>query len=229
MFQTMRNMVRSRLSSALFLVSASVIGLSAGGLMSAETAEAGHTACCGNLQKLYIGTDGFWNYDFVSQSAVNGNVDWPVTIVFGDDAEVDKVKDIYPWGWGGGAMYLETKDGSSWTWDSDSGIKTVWCPSFGVTAQHMRVYADSSDDRNYTTAWGFYVLATTHQDRNECALGAKFGWSEQAEEYYVNEAASRGYSTSHDWGDMYNYEPPRWEGTTVYWNNSGKASWVTVP
>lgn len=37
--------------------------------------------------------DSFYNYDFLSQSASSSNVDWPITMLHYNNAEVDK--DIY--------------------------------------------------------------------------------------------------------------------------------------
>ncbi len=77
-----------------------------------------------NLSALSHGEDGFYNYDFLSNTASSTNVDWPITMVFYNNAEVTKVKNIFfgsallAW-----SMYEYLNDGTGWVWDDDKGTK----------------------------------------------------------------------------------------------------------
>lgn len=212
------------------IIPASVIaGLLAGVVLGDRLNSSAEAATASNLNLLYVQEDRFWNYDFNSQTVSSTNVDWAMSMLFWNDAEVDKVKGIYSsaYPWGGGAKYARLNDGSGYVWDSDSGIKDIWCPSYQAQARHMRLYADS-DDRLYNVSWGYYVLGSTHKDWQECWFGSQFGWSEETEGIFVNYALNRGYWGQHDWASFYNYEAPRWEGNH-YWDNNGMASHIYVP
>lgn len=54
------------------------------------------TATSGSFGILNTGDDRVYNYDFLSTNAVRTNVDWPMGMVFCQNASIDKVKnDIY--------------------------------------------------------------------------------------------------------------------------------------
>lgn len=74
------------LKKALF-ISPLIIAAIAPSVMAATTQ---------NLSALSHGEDGFYNYDFVSNTQpINTSVDWPITMVFYNNAEVTKVKNIF--------------------------------------------------------------------------------------------------------------------------------------
>jgi hypothetical protein len=198
-------------------------------LQLSSVAWAGNTAK--SLSILAVHEDRFFNYDFRStRSTANTNVDWPVTMVFYNDATVNKVKNAY---WGpvviGSSMYARmTDNGTSWTWDSDRGTKTGGCGS-GQVFRHLRVYAPGDGDRMYNIGWGYYVLGTTHYDREECLKSAKYGWSEDAEHYMYTHARNvLRWTASLDYMSFANSEPARWEGNN-FWQSDGKATFVRVP
>lgn len=176
-----------------------------------------------NLNILSIREDSFYNYDFASETASNTNVDWPVTMLFYNNANVNKVKNIFFIGFGW-LKYGRLNDGAGWVWDSDGGTKgsSSW---YSDRWLHMRVYADS-DDRMYNLDWGYYVLGTTHYDQYPSETWS--GYSETAEEEFASIARSKGYAVYEDWGNFYNNEPYRVEGDHI-WSNSGYTTAVNVP
>ncbi|HXG42859.1 MAG TPA: hypothetical protein VNL95_09060 [Dehalococcoidia bacterium] len=222
-------LLRSRARLLALVGAGALIGVTAGLVGGHELSHLGQGASTTQLTWLYIGEDRFRNYDFNSQLDSATNVDWPITILFWNNAEVDKVKDFYRWAccpYPGGAKYAYLNEGFGDVWDSDAGQKGHWCPVFGETP-HMRFYADS-DDTLYNIYWGYYVLASTHYDVRECGFGKWHGDSERAEEYFVDVALFFGYAAQHDWAYFWNYEPYREEGNH-FWDNNGWASAVNIP
>ncbi|NIQ82617.1 MAG: hypothetical protein GTN93_31975 [Anaerolineae bacterium] len=215
--------------SIVMVVAAIAAGVFVGVVMGNEMHSSADAATTSHLTLLSVREDRFWNYDFNSKTVSSTNVDWPLGVLYWNNAEVDKVKGIYgSWfPYGGGAKYLRLKDGTSYVWDQDGGRKNNPCPIWQQSARHIRIYADS-DDRLYNVSWGYYVLASSHKDWQECWAGSQFGWSEESEGIFVAFAQSRGYAAAHDWGNFFNYEAPRWEGNH-YWDNNGYASAVNVP
>jgi len=132
-----------------------------------------------SLQPVTQAADQFYNYDFTGKSAVATGVDWPVTIVFTGNASVSKIKSAYKLrGWVNPfvtTMYGYENDGSGFVWASDGGVKTI-----AVKSAHMRLYAPGGRMQN--SAWGYYVLATTHYDNAELSSPPTqwFGNSEDA-------------------------------------------------
>jgi hypothetical protein len=180
-----------------------------------------------------VDADSFDNYDFPTQSVSSTNVEWPVTLLFRNNAEVDKIKNSLTWGVG--PPYTTTEYGRmnnsfGWFYDADAGRKTaVAC--YATSTQHYRVYADAAhDDRNWAPSIGFYVIGTTHSDVNECGGGTTyFGYSEGAENRVVTNAVGvTNWQIYPDSWDMQNPEPPRWEGNH-YWSNGGTASQFIMP
>ncbi|RLG58168.1 MAG: hypothetical protein DRN88_01465 [Candidatus Hydrothermarchaeota archaeon] len=179
-----------------------------------------------HLQTYYQNSDAFYNYDFESESVSNTNVDFPVNLVFWNNAEVDKVKGAF-YGVAEAATrkYMKLKDGSSWVWDSDRGSDEV---TTGSKRKHMRLYADS-DDRMYDIEWGYYVIATSHYDYPWYGH-IWCGYSEQAEEEIAEDAEDidEVLEVEEDKKYMYNLEPARnetepGEPTHVWYNNG----WTT--
>ncbi len=138
-----------------------------------------------NLTVLGIAEDRFYNYDFESNTVASDNVDFPVTMVFWGNAEVNKVKSIF---FGTGAIaqakYEKLYDGYGWVWDTDRGTKGIVYSTYlnSLVYLNIRIYADS-DDRLYNSYWGYYVIATTHYDDFPDEDWA--GWSEYAEQDFA--------------------------------------------
>ena len=70
------------------------LGVLAGLLMPAVV-QGNHSASQSAFKVLSIGSDEFYNWDFNSEDARRDNVDWPVTMLFYNNAEVDRVKDVF--------------------------------------------------------------------------------------------------------------------------------------
>lgn len=182
-----------------------------------------------------IGTAGDWlkNYDFTEQTDSNTRVDWPVTMLFLNNASIGKVKagPLGNYQQVGSTKNALLNDSGTWVWDTDKGVKKKPCSdSQDPILYHIRVYADS-DDRMYNTNWGYYVFGTTHEDRNECTASEKFGWSEDAETEIRRTITARGYSTIANWSNCYNPQSARYDPNDPkrYWQNSGSCTKVTVP
>lgn len=128
------------------------------------------------LRTVCIDGDCFWNYDFNPKARTLGvssrRVDWPIDLIFWGNATVQKAKDGLNWAGnfrhtlGASEQVARLNDGAGWVWDSDEGVKTSTCPVFG-RALHTRLYADS-DDQLFNLTLGFYVIASSHFDVNEC-------------------------------------------------------------
>lgn len=185
------------------------------------------------LDLVYKDDDVIRNYDYLSTASPtdNYNLDFPVTMIFKNNAEIDKVKNRYKAnGWDnlGSSKYGRARDGSAGFWDSDRGVKT-----WGLTTCHMRVYADS-DDRMYCPSWGYYIFGTTHYDHGEVVGDKWFGKSEDAETEARQEARTI-WGTDNvvaNNGDFKNYEAYRVQtsgGEDHIWQSSGRRSTVTVP
>jgi hypothetical protein len=201
------------------------------GLVLAGVAAQG--ASTKHLRAIAIRDNSFWNYDFARKAVSATGVDWPVDLVFRNNADIDKVKaglDGYMH-FHGSPMYARLKDhDGAATWAVDGGKKTLLCPVFGQTAYHTRLYADG-DERLYNTAWGYYVLGTAHQDHNECSrIGRWSGRSEAAEKFVggISREIWGNQAPSFDRIQMGNQEPYRREGTHV-WQNNGLATAISVP
>jgi hypothetical protein len=158
-----------------------------------------------------VGGDAFWNWDFhhtsippYSANAVK-NVDWPINLIFWNNADVQTAKSLWNRGAAsvpGGYFFATAQYGRVWdggsqpaghiaptkaVWDSDRGTYTgVVCVGH---KWHYRVYAPSpaagGDDRMYNLSWGYYVIASSHQDhhdnwKKQC-YGDWYGGSEDAE------------------------------------------------
>lgn len=191
------------------------------------------TARSGNLTTLTVREDAFRNYDFLSQSVSSTNVDWAVSLMFWNNASINRVKNssIGPlYDQTGSTMNGRLRDSTStgYVWDQDGGRKTTKCPGAPFNpreARHYRIYADG-DDRLYNLDWGYWVYGTTHWDIDECSLSnpAVFGYSENAEEWLVSDWSARtGWGAANDWSWFANSEPFRVQGDHV-WDGNGYAS-----
>lgn len=219
----MKQNVRMRLATAVVL--AGLVSVAAA-LALSQRAEA-VTANTNAYYVLYVNEDGFRNWDFhcgnSSTCISRTNVDWPVTLLFYNNAEINKVKDniLEPrYDWGGtcaSAQYARLSDGAGFHWDGDQGKKTTCCPGSGwpnpSTADHIRFYSAGSatHDRMYNTAWGYWIKASTHQDHNEpqCTTAPSwFGYTERAEgnlfAYWTNNLGRPGWRDQQYWYNTQN-------------------------
>src|SRR5262249_28651080 len=106
------------------------------------------------LNILFDAGDVVGAYDHNSTSNARTNADWPVTLLIRGNAEIDKVKAILQpyYSSHGGPMYEYLKDGSGYTWDTDSGKKD---PAGCIRRDtHLRLDADG-DDRMYNPTDGY--------------------------------------------------------------------------
>ena len=143
----------------------------------------------------------------------------------------------------GSTMYASIKDGSNapWTWDEDKGIKTMFCPGPGMKTPHMRLYADNDDQLgSFNLALGYFVIATSHFDHNECAgiphtswrVGYWSGHSEDAEKRITHDLMS--YYGQSGWGfepdavNLRNAESGGMQGSHRKQNN-GYATKIRMP
>jgi hypothetical protein len=183
----------------------------------------------------------FW-IDDIPLEGLSTGVACPVTMMFYNNAEVDKVKWIY---FGPAPPYLAVtdhallNDGNGWIWDGDRGTKETWWSSeLGeLVWMHMRVYAPNPPDYMSNSVWGNYVIGTTHFDQFPFELW--YGYNEYAEEFFAWFASTFGFYTVYeDFIDFKNCEPYRAEPiihpilgipTYYYWLNDGYATVVNVP
>ena len=146
--------------------------------------------------------DWFTNYDYDSKSEQTENVDWPVTMLWINQASINRVKDylINTHGWvsEGGTLCndkvlntYETSNVNKPDWDGDCGV--TWnCEYVSPTESrkmHTRLYAPTDNPYNdqwYSTQLGYYIVGTTHYDKNHSGCGSsgpeQFGWSEDVEQ-----------------------------------------------
>lgn len=187
-------------------------------------------ASTSNLTTLSSDGDSFYNYDFDSTSVSSSNVDWPITMLHYDDAEVDAVKDIYF----GSTVFANTKyarvNDGGWEWDSDKGTKSGQVYSEELDDYvyiHQRIYAPNPPDYMSNSPWGNYVISSTHFD--EYPTESWSGYSEYAEDFFAL-AASGSYTVYEDWSSFSNAESYREENSGSHiWLNDGYATAVQVP
>lgn len=213
----------SRGTTVLFVVIALSSSLSAGGA---------HAATARNpIVAMSMGySDYLKNYDFISESDRQDNVDWAVSILAYNSASIDRFKGILSTrGFGQispNGMHGRASDGSGYRWDRDAGQKGITCP-IGTTTPHYRVYADG-DQYMYNIGFGHYVYATTHRDQNECGFGTTRHYDiERVEGTVVDAFFSASFPVYHDYGNFANYEPYRTQGEHT-WDNNGYASYVDL-
>jgi hypothetical protein len=151
--------------------------------------------------------DHFWNYDFIDRSNArqdtpsSGGVDWNMSLLFRNGAEIDRVQwllqDLENGGYGfkehGSPMYARLNDGAGWVTDASDGRKGRFCPAFGETS-HYRIYAPHGHDYmaagRFRPNLGHYVLGTIHKDHNECNPDQDVAWaglSETAEDEMIRD------------------------------------------
>lgn len=223
------------IAASVTVTSAAVIALIA---LAAPQAAVSQTAKAGNFRVIKKRGDGFRNYDLREKTVSRTKVDWAVSLLFWNDAEIDKVKSALSikYDQEGGPMYARLKNnGGAYVWDEDKGKKTTLCPGLPTQpseAYHYRIYATPDNDRMLNRVWGYYVFATTHIDHEECPGGDAtwFGRSEVAEEYLTGVATDAWGASAvrNDHRSFGNGEPFRREGNHI-WDNNKYASYIQVP
>lgn len=179
-----------------------------------------------------LDSDGFWNYDFTSQSVSSSKVDFPITMVFVSSADKFKVRGVY---WGEATVHsamngrLKDDPSQGYVWNSDKGTRSNNTPYPNGT--HMRMYA-ANDSHMYNQTLGKYLIGSTHYDR---LVGAwrEYGWSETCEADMAQTARDKGCGVVEDAWCCYNDEPYRvqrnWGTLEMHiWENNGYATAVFV-
>lgn len=134
-----------------------------------------------HLRWMHYYNSGIFNYDFRDPNYTSTNVDWPVRFLFrGNYATVSFVQERLDgcsqtnppymssqWCDVGGPMwefgdYYDPGNNYHAYWSSNQGIKNApWC---SWNDGHLRAYADSGY-RDYNWYWGYYVIASVHEDK----------------------------------------------------------------
>lgn len=181
-----------------------------------------------NLRTLGFGYgDSIYNYDFENQAVDARHVDWAMSLLFYNNANINKIKSILEGSYWiyGSKENANLNDSGSWEWDQDGGMKTDTPSCLGSDA-HYRVYAPSSSDRFYNPTFGYYVFGTTHHDHHELC-DAWYDDSEGTEHDIANRMSARGYYTRYDYAWFYNAQSDT-QGNHRF-NNDGYATYVEVP
>lgn len=202
---------------------------------SLPSAQAGQTAKLTNWKVLNRGGFKFYAYDQTSTTLSRNGIDWPISLIFGRNSTVNGVKSLLkdPYDRTGSTMYFFWRRGSL-SMDSDKGMKTTRCPGLWTQpakALHYRIYGHPSTDKFYNKGWGWFNLASTHQDWYECPKNnpnKKFMNGEQTEAHIAKLAASkRGFGrVKRNRIPLHNAESG-WQGIHHY-NSNGLATWIVV-
>jgi len=175
----------------------------------------------------------FHNYDYLGKEALCNEVDWATSMIFYGNATINKVKSaLHNRGYSAsstGAMHMRVKSANSGLeWDSDGGKKGIACPAVGLETRHYRIYAPPSRDYMYSMSYGYWVVGSTHWDKNECPpIGKRHYGSEEVEKHIASTLERAGYFVTRDYRDLGNYEPYRVEGNHT-WDNNGKATFIKI-
>ncbi len=179
------------------------------------------------------GADRFKNYDFEHESnpVRNDEVDWPIDLVFYNDASVTKVKEhlAIPFPREGSEQSGRVDDGDGWVWNKDKGMKSV--ENSNDNASHSRLYG--TPNRSYDLIAGYYVVASAHID-HEVLIGSWWGYSERAEHDFAV-AAREEWGPGHVDEDLDNFYNANGlhadidDGESHMWDNDKYATFVDVP
>lgn len=237
--------ITSKLAAAVLMVSAAALIGSASSAMAAANASPSHRV---QYERLSAGGSQFFNYDGDRVRQPNNGVagqpyatnrDWPVTMIFADNASINKIKnrlDLLGYPRAGGAQYEGYKVSSNGFrhFDSDKGKKDS-CNS-SADDSHIRLYGNSETDRFYDPRYGYFVVGTTHRDHGDGCGGAGvtpyFGYSEMIEEHFADVFDNAGLSVWNDYVPLDNREfPQRYDvhAPDHVWSNDGNATVVRIP
>jgi hypothetical protein len=187
-------------------------------------------ATTSNLRTLTFGYgDTIYNYDFENQSVDSQHVDWATSLLFYNNANINKVKNILSGSyWLGGSRENffgnNAYRGTGWVWDQDGGEKTD-TPSCLGSDSHYRVYAPPASDFFYNPGFGYYIFGTTHQDHHEFC-NSWYDHSEETEHDIANKMSGKGYFTRYDYAWFYNAQFN--SQSNHYWDNDGYATYIKV-
>lgn len=202
------------------------------------------------LVKLSPDGDYFLNYDGDERNDEQVGRDWPITMIFYNEATVNKVTTFFErYGYDrGGSVKFEPfrpAGSSRLRSDSDRGRKD---PCVNGTDNHYRVYGRNglfTSGRFSDPRFGDFVVASTHTDFGDgggpCdAANPRFGYSELVEDRLAD-AADAQLSVNRDYKRLANSEGsvnpsggrpiPRVDGTPPdhYWQSDGRATLVLMP
>lgn len=209
-----------RTAARIALVSASLLGV--------HTPSPAIAATGSNVTPIQLGYgNSFWNYDFGSTAGGNSNVDWAISLLFYNNATVREVNNTLSnagFGIGGtNQKWARVGDRGYAFWTASGGTKTGLC-----SGSHYRAYAYNDFDSMYTPELGYYVIASTHKDHNECFFGNEyFDQSEAVEKDIAQFYSDRYYPVYRDWASFANWEPLRAEGNHI-WDNNGYGTYVRL-
>ena len=137
-------------------------------------------------------------------------MDWSMRFVFGDNAEIDKVKDHLDGEGNDPSISPELDDSGSskdaWVydginqtddyWDSDGGIKEGNNCDYD---RHMRFYAQSGEDRNYNSTWEYYIVASLHYEDHGWNCEDKFWSWELDEDWWIDRIEDNLTGSPYNW------------------------------
>jgi hypothetical protein len=191
----------------------------------------------------------FDNFDFGSECATASNAQWPIDLIFENDANTNKIANnlsgVCAPSFGSGILpcgeivnsteYATVNNGNGYgfEWSSSAGYKNG-TGGARLTTIHMRMYA-THNYLSYSTLHGYFVIASLHHDYGECPVlcSPTFGRSEGAERwmaYQINKyqpSDGTSWHARYDYYQMYNYEPFTVDGDHI-WSNDGYATEVAV-
>ncbi len=155
--------------------------------------------------------DYVYNYDFTAPQVNYRGVDWPVSLLFYNNASINSVKSrfggLFGYFLAGSKEHAYVNDGQGYVWDEDGGRKNGTPSLFGST-NHYRVYAPPTTDRFYNLSFGYYVIGTSHIDHNELQSfvggGDYYDGTETTEHDIGNRAAAMGLQTNFDYANFSN-------------------------
>ncbi len=159
----------------------------------------------------------FWNFDQVGGTTTSER-EHAVSMLFYQNAEVDKVKAIY-WGptwWPHKQRFERLNDDSftnGWEYDQDRGTRESYA---GLNARHMRVYAPYPEDYFYDVYLGYFVIGTVHYDH--WGTGDREEWTEHS---LCSWAIDRGYTVYENYCYISTEDSP--------YDSNGYVSYVRVP
>lgn len=223
---------------AVILVSGLFVALLAGPALLAEVTQGdvqpSHSV---RFEVLTRGGSRFLNYDG-RRNFKTRDRDWPINFVFYHAASVNKVKDVLV----DLGMFLpgdteyegyRYSPGSFRRFDSDKG-KKGFCDE-NANDNHLRIYATVGSDRFFDPRYGFFVVASSHQDHADGCGDPDdqfFGYSEIVEERIADQLRrSTSLVVHEDYIPMNNHEDVRTDPLDPrhIWYNSGRATAVRIP
>lgn len=186
---------------------------------------------------VWIGDAKIYNYDYRSTQASLDNADWPINVIFWNNATVAKIKaerqDIFEYNCNVlnfcNMNHRSYQPDGAWAWDTDGGRKEFRCGYSGGADQwalHYRAYdndtagdghGDGSGNEGtlFSPGWGYFVPVSSHYDIDDPGLplsdcdATAHGYDETAEGWMVNYYdAVNGWQGVDDWTVHLHAVPP---------------------